>query len=69
MVSIVSNYIFGDFMIFSIVYSLVKWLFTMYSETLELSWNVKPNRIEFFQYFDVQVRFDQTEFIKVIQMQ
>jgi hypothetical protein len=24
-----------------------------YSETLELSWNIESNRIEFFQYFDV----------------
>ncbi len=25
----------------------------LYSETLKLSWNIEPKRIEFFQYFDV----------------
>ncbi len=47
-----------------------------YSETLELSWNIEPNRIvinrissieanQIFQYFDV---FDRTELIKMIQI-
>ena len=35
------------------------------SETLELSWNIEPNRIEFFQYFDFfRVRFDRTDLKK-----
>jgi tetratricopeptide (TPR) repeat protein len=54
-------------------YADVSFLIYINSETLELSWNIEPNRIEsvrsnqieFFQYFDVfRVQFDRTELIE-----
>jgi hypothetical protein len=45
-------------MIYIIKIKLFYYRLVLYSETLELSWNIEPNRIqsnqiEFFKYFDV----------------